>query len=89
MPSNAGVLCPAPAKMLKIELPYSCRPRVSPQGRLRKLADSGKRDPSIDGCPAAHTFDQQSIAGDSRIAEETHSRIFPVPIPTRSAARRN
>jgi hypothetical protein len=68
---------------------YSRRSPEAASGRLRKLADSGKRDPSIGGCPAAHTFDQQSIAGDSCIAEETHSRIFPVPVPTRSAARRN
>jgi hypothetical protein len=63
--------------------------RPARSGRLLKLAGSGKRDPSIDGCPAAHTFDQQGIAGDSCIAEKTLSRIFPVPVPTRSTARRN
>jgi hypothetical protein len=39
--------------------------------------------------PAAYTLDQYSIASDSCIAEVIHSRIFPVPVPTRSTTRRN
>src|SRR5258708_36032816 len=40
------------------------------------------RNPSMDCCITAQPFDQQSIACDSRIAEETHSCVFPVPVPT-------
>jgi len=42
-----------------------------------------------DGCPAAQPFAIEHSPGDSRVAEETVSRVFPVPVPTRSTANWN
>src|ERR1700719_9643 len=42
------------------------------------------RDPSMDDCPAERPF--YPLGRDSRIAEETLSCIFPVPVPLRTSA---